>query len=41
MMTLDSNADPAFRWDLLATDETKVQLLSKPGAKEPIAKTKV
>ena len=40
-VTLDSSADPAFRWDLLATDETKVQLLDQPDAKEAVAKTEV
>jgi predicted secreted protein len=40
-VTLDSSADPAFRWDLLATDETKVQLVDHPDAKEAIANTEV
>jgi predicted secreted protein len=40
-VALDSSADPAFRWDLLATDETKVQLLDQPDAKEAVAKTEV
>jgi predicted secreted protein len=40
-VTLDSSADPAFRWDLLATDKTKVQLLDQPDAKEAVAKTEV
>jgi predicted secreted protein len=40
-VTLDSSADPAFRWDLLATDRTKVQLLDQPDAKEAVARTEV
>jgi predicted secreted protein len=40
-VTLDSDANPAFRWDLLASDETKVQLVDKPDAKEAVAKTEV
>jgi predicted secreted protein len=40
-VTLDSSADPAFRWDLLATDRTKVQLLDQPDAKEVVARTEV
>ncbi|HWQ22235.1 MAG TPA: protease inhibitor I42 family protein [Clostridia bacterium] len=40
-VTLDSSADAAFRWDLLATDETKVQLVDHPDAKEAIASTEV
>lgn len=40
-VTLDSSADPAFRWDLLATDATKVQLLDQPDAKEVVAKTEI
>jgi predicted secreted protein len=40
-ITLDSSADPAFRWDLLATDRTKVQLLDQPDAKEAVARTEV
>ncbi|MBA4365333.1 MAG: hypothetical protein C0398_04920 [Coprothermobacter sp.] len=40
-VTLDSSADPAFRWDLLATDKTKVQLLDQPDAKETVARTEV
>jgi predicted secreted protein len=40
-VTLDSSADPAFRWELLATDKTKVQLLDQPDAKEAVARTEV
>jgi len=40
-VTLDSDANPAFRWDLLASDETKVQLVHQPDAKEALAKTEV
>jgi predicted secreted protein len=40
-VTLDSSADPAFRWDLLATDRTKVQLLDQPDTKEAVARTEV
>ncbi len=40
-VTLDSSADPAFRWDLLATDQTKVQLIDYPDAKEAVANTEV
>jgi predicted secreted protein len=40
-VTLDSSANPAFRWDLLATDQTKVQLLDQPDAKEAVATTEV
>lgn len=36
---LDSDANPAFRWDLLASDETKVQLLNQPSAQEAAAAT--
>ncbi|MCE5193013.1 protease inhibitor I42 family protein [bacterium] len=40
-VVLDSDANPAFRWDLLASDETKVQLVHEPDAQEAIAKTEV
>jgi predicted secreted protein len=40
-VTLDSSADPAFRWDLLATDRTKVQLLNQPDAEDAVARTEV
>ena len=40
-VTLDSDANPAFRWDLLASDETRVQLVHQPDAKEALAKTEV
>jgi predicted secreted protein len=40
-VTLDSSADPAFRWDLLATDRTKVQLLNQPDARDAVARTEV
>jgi len=40
-ITLDSTADPAFRWDLLATDRTRVQLLNQPDAKDAVARTEV
>jgi len=40
-VTLDSSADPAFRWDLLATDRTKVQLLDQPDTREVVARTEV
>lgn len=40
-VTLDSNGDPAYRWDLLASDETKVKLVRQPDAKEAMAKTEV
>jgi predicted secreted protein len=40
-ITLDSSADPAFRWDLLATDRTKVQLLNQPDAEDAVARTEV
>jgi predicted secreted protein len=40
-VTLDSSADPAYRWELLATDKTKVQLVDRPDAKEAIAKTEI
>jgi len=41
MVTLDSSADPAFRWDVLATDETRVQLVHQPDTKEAVAKTEI
>jgi predicted secreted protein len=40
-ITLDSSADPAFRWDLLATDRAKVQLLNQPDAEDAVARTEV
>ncbi len=40
-VTLDSDANAEYRWDLLATDETKVQLVHQPDAKEALAKTEV
>jgi len=40
-VSLDSNADPAFRWDPLATDTTRVQLVHQPDAKEALTKTKI
>lgn len=40
-VTLDSRADPAFRWGVLATDETKPQLLDQSDAKEAATKTEV
>jgi len=40
-VTLDSSADPAYRWELLATDKTKLQLVDHPDAKEAIAKTEI
>ena len=40
-VTLDSSADPAYRWELLGTDRTKVQLVDHPDAKEAIAKTEI
>jgi predicted secreted protein len=40
-VTLDSDANPSFRWDLLATDETKVQLVHQPDATEAVARTEV
>jgi len=40
-VTFDSSADPASRWDLLANDETKVQLLDYLDAKEAIAETEI
>lgn len=40
-VTLNSDANPAYRWDLLASDETKVQLVHQPDAKEALATTEV
>jgi len=40
-VNLDSDANPSFRWDLLASDETKVQLVHQPDAKEALTKTEV
>lgn len=40
-VTLDSDANPAYRWDLLASDEAKVQLVHQPDAKEALATTEV
>jgi predicted secreted protein len=40
-VTLDSDANAAYRWDLLATDETKVQLVHRPDAREAMARTEV
>lgn len=40
-VTLDSSADQAFWWDLLAADETKVQLVDHPDAQEAIAKAEI
>ncbi len=40
-VTLDSDANPAFRWDLLASDETKVQLVHQPDTQEAMATTEV
>jgi hypothetical protein len=37
-MAFDSNTDPAFRWDVLATDETNVQVVDHPDAQEVAAK---
>jgi predicted secreted protein len=40
-VTLESDASAAYRWDLLATDETKVQLMRRPDAQEAIARAEV
>ena len=40
-VTLESSADPDFRWELLATDAAKVELVHQPEGEEVLRTTEV